>query len=48
MPVLGELEKLLNKKVTFLEDCVGESVINRVKNAQNEIFLCENVRFHIE
>ena len=47
-PILGELETLLNKKVTFLDDCVGESVISRVKSANNEIFLCENVRFHIE
>lgn len=45
-PVVGELEKLLNKKVTFLDDCVGESVISQVKNANNEVFLCENVRFH--
>lgn len=34
--------------MTFLEDCVGETVINQVKNSQNEIFLCENVRFHAE
>lgn len=39
-PVVGELEKYLNRKVTFLEDCVGESVISQVKNSQNEIFLC--------
>lgn len=38
----------MNKKVTFLDDCVGESVISQVNKANNEIFLCENVRFHVE
>jgi phosphoglycerate kinase len=48
-PIVGELEKHLNKKVIFLDDCVTESVINTVKNSKNnEIYLCENVRFHIE
>lgn len=27
---------------------MGQSVINQIKNSNNEIFLCENVRFHIE
>lgn len=47
-PIVPELEKLLNKKITFLEDCVGDEVLNRVKSANNEIFLCENVRYHVE
>ena len=47
-PIVPQLEKHLNKKVTFLDDCVGESVISKVKSANNEIFLCENVRFHVE
>lgn len=48
-PVVPQLEQYLNRKITFLDDCVGESVINAVKNSKNnEIFLCENVRFHVE
>ena len=47
-PVEKELSNYLNRKVTFLEDCVGEDVISRVNNSDNEIFLCENVRFHEE
>lgn len=40
-PVVGELEKYLNRKIVFLDDCVGESVINTVKNSKNnEIYLC--------
>jgi hypothetical protein len=42
------LQQLLGKPVTFLEDCVGEGIANRVNNSEGEIFLCENVRFHPE
>jgi phosphoglycerate kinase len=34
--------------VTFLEDCVGEDVVNQVNNSKGQVFLCENVRFHPE
>lgn len=34
-PVVPELEKYLQRKVTFLEDCVGPDVLGRVKNSQN-------------
>lgn len=48
-PVAKELEKLLGKPVTFLDDCVGEKVEAAVNNAsKGEIFLLENLRFHIE
>ena len=47
-PVLDHLTSYLNRPVTFLEDCVGNNVIERVKSAKNEVFLCENVRFHME
>jgi phosphoglycerate kinase len=47
-PVAEHLSSLLNRKVTFLEDCVGDSIVNQVNKANNEIFLCENVRFHPE
>lgn len=47
-PVVPHLEQLLNRKVNFLNDCVGKEVQDAVDKAQNEVFLCENVRFHIE
>ena len=48
-PVVPELEKLLNKKVSFTDDCVGlevEKVVNGVDNGG--IVLLENLRFHAE
>ncbi|KAF2771777.1 phosphoglycerate kinase [Teratosphaeria nubilosa] len=48
-PVAAELEKLLGKKVTFTEDCVGpevEKVVNEQTNGG--VALLENLRFHIE
>lgn len=48
-PVATELEKLLGQKVTFLNDCVGPEVTKAVENAKDgEIFLLENLRYHIE
>jgi phosphoglycerate kinase len=48
-PVAGELEKLLGRPVTFLEDCVGpevEAACSRLK--PGDVVLLENLRFHIE
>ncbi|CCE82615.1 Piso0_002347 [Millerozyma farinosa CBS 7064] len=48
-PVSSELEKLLGKKVHFLDDCVGEKVEAAVNAGKDgEIFLLENLRFHVE
>ncbi|POY76883.1 putative Phosphoglycerate kinase [Rhodotorula taiwanensis] len=49
-PVAAELERLLpGKKIQFLPECVGEKTEQAVANAQDgEIFLLENLRFHIE
>lgn len=48
-PVAAELEKLLGQPVKFLSDCVGEEVSNAVNGSKNgEVFLLENLRFHIE
>ncbi|KAJ3387679.1 phosphoglycerate kinase [Entophlyctis sp. JEL0112] len=41
-PVADEVSKLLDKPVTFLDDCVGEKV-----EAYCEIILLENLRFHL-
>ncbi|KAF8477181.1 phosphoglycerate kinase [Kalaharituber pfeilii] len=48
-PVVAEVEKQLGKNVTFLEDCVGPEVEERVSKAKDgEIILLENLRFHPE
>ncbi|KAL7273203.1 phosphoglycerate kinase [Rhizina undulata] len=48
VPVAKELEKLLGKPVTFLNDCVGKEVEEHCQKADNEIILLENLRFHPE
>ncbi|KAJ4480469.1 phosphoglycerate kinase [Lentinula edodes] len=48
-PVAAELESLLSKPVTFLNDCVGPEVENAVSSASlGSVILLENLRFHIE
>jgi len=48
-PVVAELETLLGKTVTFLDDCVGASVEAACANpAPGSVILLENLRFHIE
>ncbi len=47
-PVSVELEKLLNKPVVFLDDCVGDKVEEACSNPENgTIILLENLRFHL-
>lgn len=48
-PVAKELQALLKKDVTFLDDCVGPEVEKKVNAATDgQVFLLENLRFHIE
>jgi phosphoglycerate kinase len=50
-PVADELAKLLNKPVTFLDDCVGPAVEAACAPGAlkpGEVVLLENLRFHIE
>ncbi|KAK6335609.1 phosphoglycerate kinase [Orbilia brochopaga] len=48
-PVAEELSKLLEKKVTFLPDCVGKEIEEAVNGGTDgAVFLLENLRFHIE
>lgn len=43
------LEKHLNYKITFINNCIGEEVKNSIKNLKNkEILLLENLRFYKE
>ena len=47
--VVSEVEKALGKKITFLNDCVGEKVKKACKKSQKgEVILLENLRFHPE
>jgi len=48
-PVAARLQQLLGKPVTFVSDCIGESV-QRVVNGMNagDVVLLENVRFYPE
>lgn len=49
-PVAKELQSLLpEQKITFLNDCVGAEVEDAINTAApGEVFLLENLRFHIE
>lgn len=48
-PVAAKLEELLNKPVTFLDDCVGPEVESACADlAPGSVVLLENLRFHIE
>lgn len=48
-PVAGELEKLLNQPVSFLDDCVGPEVNKAVEASKpGSVILLENLRYHIE
>ena len=48
-PLVPVLEQKLGRKITFLPDCVGSEVEQACKSPQNgQVFLLENLRFHIE
>jgi len=48
-PVADELQKLLNKDIKFLNDCVGSEVESTCADpASGTVILLENLRFHIE
>jgi len=48
-PVAEELEKLLERDVTFLNDCVGPDVEKACESpAEGSVILLENLRFHVE
>uniref|UniRef100_A0A4D5RA04 Phosphoglycerate kinase n=1 Tax=Scolopendra viridis TaxID=118503 RepID=A0A4D5RA04_SCOVI len=48
-PVAEELKKLLNREITFLNDCIGSEVEAACSDpAPGSIILLENLRFHIE
>lgn len=47
-PIAKKLQKLLNKKVIFINSELNQDTINQIQNIQNgEIYLLENIRFNI-
>lgn len=47
MQIRGELERILEKKVVFVSDCIGAAVTKALNSLnEGEILLLENVRFH--
>jgi phosphoglycerate kinase len=47
--ILSKLEELLNTKVLFANDCIGEEAISKSKNLKfGEVLLLENLRFYKE
>ena len=47
-PVVPVLEELLQKKVTFVEDCMQPGLEAEIRRAKDSVFLLENVRFYPE
>lgn len=48
-PVAKRLQRLLDKDVIFVEDCIGQNVENAVSKMKNgDVILLENLRFHPE
>jgi phosphoglycerate kinase len=46
-PAAVRLGELIDKEVLFVDDCIGESVMNAVKSMKSgDVLLLENVRFH--
>ncbi len=47
--IIPELSKLLNKKIIFIDDCIGEKVKEQVNSLKNgDILLLENLRYYPE
>jgi phosphoglycerate kinase len=47
--IVLEIEKLLNQKIAFANDCIGSEAIEKAKNLKaGEVLLLENLRFYRE
>lgn len=46
-PVATKLEQLIDRKVIFADDCIGEAVVKQANALKpGEVMLCENTRFY--
>jgi phosphoglycerate kinase len=48
LPIAKHLEKLLNQKIIFIDDCVGKKVKEAIELSEEKIFVLENLRFYKE
>ncbi len=49
LPVANQLGKLLDSKVQFAQDCIGDDTTNQVQQLQpGDVLLLENLRFYAE
>jgi len=48
LPITKHLEKLLNQKIIFIDDCVGKKVKEIIETSEEKIFVLENLRFYKE
>ena len=47
--IVEEFENLLNKKITFLDDCIGDRIIKACQESEKgDVILLENLRFYPE
>ena len=47
--IVGEIERVLGKKITFINDCIGEKTQKACKaSKKGDVLLLENVRFYPE
>ena len=47
--IVEELEKLLKKKITFLDDCIGDKIKKACQQSEKgDVILLENLRFYSE
>jgi len=45
--IVGDVQSILGVNVKFIDDCIGDKVINGIKSLQSgEVLLLENVRFY--
>ncbi len=47
-PLVQSIEKILDQKLTFIEDFLNASTKDKIKSSENKIFLLENIRFFKE
>jgi phosphoglycerate kinase len=47
-PVAARLNELLGQEVLFLDDCIGDSIKQKIDKSKEKVILLENLRFHAE
>jgi phosphoglycerate kinase len=47
-PVSERLNELLGEPVLFVDDCIGQKVVNAIKESKERVILLENLRFYAQ